>query len=253
MSDNRIALITGGNRGLGRNMAISLAAKGVNSVITYHSHHEEANEVCAEIEAAGLRAVALQLDAGKVETFDAFVHELSKSLGDTWGRKRFDYLINNAGFGINKSIEDTTEEDFDGLVNVHLKGVFFLTQKLLPMLEDGGKIVNISTGLARFCHPGRAAYAMVKGGVEVFTRYLAKELGPRQITANVVAPGAIETDFGGGSLRANPEAQRMVAGATALGRTGVPDDIGPVIASLLSDDNRWVTGQRIEASGGMYL
>ncbi len=253
MPNDKIALITGGNRGLGRNTALSLARKAVSSVITYRSHRTEADQVCAEIEAEGGHAIALQLDTSKVETFDSFVGDLSTALGKMWKRQRFDYLVNNAGFGCNKSIEETTEEEFDGLVDVHLKGVFFLTQKLLPMIEDGGRIVNVSTGLTRFCFPGRAAYAMVKGGVEVFTRYLANELGPRKITANVVAPGAIETDFGGGALRSNPEAQRMVASVTALGRTGVPDDIGPVIASLLSDDHRWVTGQRIEASGGMHL
>jgi NAD(P)-dependent dehydrogenase (short-subunit alcohol dehydrogenase family) len=249
----RIAVVTGGNRGLGRNTVVSLARKGVSSIITYRSHREEADAVRAEVEALGERAAVLQLDTGRVETFGAFAAELERVLEESWGRGRFDYLVNNAGFGINKSIEQTTEQEFDDLVDVQLKGVFFLTQKLLPLIEDGGRIVNLSSGLARFCHPGRAAYAMMKGGIEVFTRYLAKELGPRGIAANVVAPGAIETDFGGGQLRANADMQRTVAGVTALGRPGVPDDIGPMIASLLSDDNRWVTGQRIEVSGGMYL
>lgn len=194
MPTDKIALITGGNRGLGRNTALSLARKADSSVITYRSHRTEADEVRAEIDAAGARAIALQLDTSKFETFDSLVAELSTALGKRWKRQRFDYLVNNAGFGCNKSIEATTEEEFDGLVDVHLKGVFFLTQKLLPMIEDGGRIVIVSTGLTRFCFPGRAAYAMVKGGVEVFTRYLANELGPRKITANVVAPGAIETD-----------------------------------------------------------
>lgn len=252
MSATPIALITGGNRGLGRNTALALARRGVNVVITYRSHADEAQRVCGELEALGVRSAAIQLDTGRVERFDAFVSEFVETLRRVWKRERFDYLVNNAGHGIDKSIEQTTVEEFDELANVHLKGVFFLTQKLLPKIEDGGKIVNISSGLARFSHPGRAAYAIMKGGIEVFTRYLAKELGPRGITVNTIAPGAIETDFGGGALR-NPEIQRVIASVTALGRAGVPDDIGPAIASILSADNRWVTGQRIEVSGGMYL
>jgi NAD(P)-dependent dehydrogenase (short-subunit alcohol dehydrogenase family) len=239
MSNSKIAVITGGNRGLGRNMAIRLARRGVNAIVTYRSHRAEADEACAEIQATGARAAAMQLDTGKVATFNAFARELSKMLDETWGRECFDYLINNAAFGINKSVEQTTEEEeFEGLADVQLKGVFFLTQRLLPMIEDGGRIVNISSGL---------------GGIKVFTRHLAKERGPREITGNGVAPAAVEADSSGRAVRANPEAQRMVADVAAPGRTRVPDDIGPVIASLLSGDNRWITRQRIEVFGEMYL
>jgi NAD(P)-dependent dehydrogenase (short-subunit alcohol dehydrogenase family) len=239
MSDGRIAVITGGNRGLGRKMAISLARRGVNIIVTYRLHRGEADEAYADIETAGARAAALQLDTGKAATFNAFARELSNILDETWGRERFDYLINNAAFGINTSIEKTTEEEeLDASADVRLKGVFFLTQRLLPMIENGGRIVNISSGL---------------GGIKVFARYVAKELVTRKITASLAAPGAIETDFGDRALRANPETQRMVANVTALGRTRVPDDIGPVIASVLSDDNRRGTGQRIEVFGEMNL
>ena len=249
----KIALITGGSRGLGRNTAESLARKGVHSVITYHTRADDAQAVVAAIEAHGGKAVALQLDTGATSSFDAFAVKLKTALKHTWNRDSFDFLVNNAGNSFHKTIPDTTEADFDGLVAVHLKGVFFLTQKMLPLIADGGRIVNISSGLARFASPGTAAYAMMKGGIEVFTRCLAKELGPRGIAVNTVAPGAIATDFNGGRVRDNPEIQRMVAGSTALGRVGVADDIGPVIASLLSDDNRWVNAQRIEVSGGMQI
>lgn len=248
-----IALVTGSSRGLGRNMAIRLAEKGNDVVLTYRSRRDEAEKVVAEIATRGGRAVALQLDAGKVATFDAFAQALAAALRDTWGRDRFEFLVNNAGEGLHTLFADTTEAQFDELVAVHLKGVFFLTQKLLPLLADGGRIVNISSGLARFSIPGYAAYAAMKGAIEVFTRYLAKELGARGIAANVVAPGAIETDFNGGALRNNAALNKMVASNTALGRTGQPDDIGGVVASLLSPDNRWINAQRIEASGGMFL
>jgi NAD(P)-dependent dehydrogenase (short-subunit alcohol dehydrogenase family) len=250
---NKIALITGASRGLGRNTAISLARKGISSVITYHSNRDDADSTLKEIRAAGAECVALQLDTGEVSSFGTFKADLAQALEDTWQRDRFDYLVNNAGFGVRAPISQTSEQDFDRLVNVQLKGVFFLTQCLLPVLADGGRIINISTGLTRFSNPGMSAYAMMKGGIEVFTRYLAKELGPRGITANTVAPGAIETDFGGGAVRDNANYNMQVAAVTALGRAGVPDDIGPMIASLLSDDNRWVNGQRIEVSGGMNL
>lgn len=253
MTTRPIALITGGSRGLGRNTAIHLARKGVGVVLTYRSRADEAKAAIAEVEAAGGRAAALELDTGAVATFPAFVEALKKTLHETWQRDRFDYLINNAGTGLRKPIADTTEEEFDTLMNIHLKGVFFLTQTLLPLINDGGRIINISSGLARFAAPGSSAYAMMKGGIEVFTRYLAKELGQRGITANTVAPGAIATDFNGGHVRDNAEINRMVAGVTALGRAGVADDIGPMIASLLSDDNRWVNAQRIEVSGGMNI
>lgn len=250
---NRIALVTGGSRGLGRSIALGLARRGVSSIITYRSRIEDAGEVVRDIRSAGQRSVALQLDTGDIATFGSFATRLSQALDAGWGRATFDYLVNNAGFGLAAPIEKTTEADFDQLANVQLKGVFFLTQHLLSWIEDGGRIVNISTGLTRFSNPGMAAYAMMKGGIEVFTRYLAKELGPRGITANTVAPGAVETDFGGGRVRDNPDYNRQVASVTALGRAGLPDDVGMMIASLLSDDNRWVNGQRIEVSGGMNL
>jgi NAD(P)-dependent dehydrogenase (short-subunit alcohol dehydrogenase family) len=253
-SQNRpIALITGGSRGLGRNTALSLARKGVDVVITYRSRADEAQAAVAAIEAAGGRAAALPLDTGAVATFPTFVEELKRTLRETWQRERFDFLVNNAGTGLRKTIAETTEEEFDALMNVHLKGVFFLTQALLPLIEDGGRIINVSSGLARFSVPGSTAYAMMKGGVEVFTRYLAKELANRRITANTVAPGAIATDFNGGHVRDDADINRVVAGMTALGRAGVPDDVGPMIAALLSEDNRWVNAQRIEVSGGMNI
>jgi len=252
-STTRIALVTGGSRGLGRNTAESLARKGVHVVLTYRSRADAAQAVVAAIEAEGLKAVALQLDTAATGTFDGFAEKLKSTLRDTWGRDSFDFLVNNAGTGFHKDIAETSEADFDTLVAVHLKGVFFLTQKMLPLIADGGRIINLSSGLARFAFPGTAAYAMMKGGIEVFTRSLAKELAPRRITANTVAPGAIATDFNGGRLRDNPDMQRMVSQVTALGRPGVADDVGPMIASLLSEDNRWVNAQRIEVSGGMFI
>ncbi|MDK4705591.1 SDR family oxidoreductase [Rhizobium sp. CNPSo 4062] len=252
-SKTKIAIITGGSRGLGRNTAIHLAERGVDAILTYNANKAEADSAVVEIETLGQKAVALRLDAGDIASFDAFVAEVGRVLQQRWGRDRFDFLVNNAGTSYHASIAETTEAEFDKLYNVHLKGVFFLTQKLLPHINDGGRIVNISSGLARFSNPGSSAYAAMKGAVEVLTRYLAKELGSRGITANTVAPGAIQTDFSGGIVRDNPEVNRMVASMTALGRPGLPDDIGPMIASLLSDDNRWVNGQRIEVSGGMIL
>lgn len=248
-----IALITGGSRGLGRNMALHLAEKGTGIVLTYQSNRTAADAVVAEIRALGGVAVALALDTAKVPTFAAFADQLRKALQENWGRERFDYLINNAGYGVHKPFVETTEEDFDGLVNVHLKGVFFLTQTLLPLIEDGGKILNVSTGLARFSLPGFSAYASMKGGIEVLTRYLARELGARRIAVNVIAPGAIETDFGGGAVRDIPEMNAMVARSTAMGRAGQPDDIGGAVAAILTGDTHWVTGQRIEVSGGQNL
>jgi NAD(P)-dependent dehydrogenase (short-subunit alcohol dehydrogenase family) len=251
-SETRIAIVTGGSRGLGRNTAVALARSGVDTIVTYHSNRAEADGVVAEIEAVGRRAVAVQLDAGEISAFPAFVESV-KAILRGWGRDRFDFLINNAGIGIHAPIAETTEEDFDRLCNIHFKGVFFLTQRLLPVINDGGRIVNISSGLARFSFPGYAAYASMKGAVEVLTRYMAKELGARGIAVNTVAPGAIETDFGGGVVRDNAEVNRHVASQIALGRAGVPDDIGPMIAALVSDDNRWVNAQRIEVSGGMVI
>lgn len=250
---SKIALITGGNRGLGRNAALHLADKGVGLVITYRSGRDSADEVVAAVRKKGVAAVALQLDTTRTEDFAAFTATLSESLKETFGRDDFDFLVNNAGIGINKPFAETTEEEFDQLVAVHVKGVFFLTQKMLPLIVDGGRILNVSSGLARFALPGYSAYGAMKGAVEVLTRYLAKELGPRRIAVNVIAPGAIETDFGGGHVRDNPEANRMVAQSTAMGRAGLPDDIGGAIASLLTGGLGWMTAQRVEVSGGQNL
>jgi NAD(P)-dependent dehydrogenase (short-subunit alcohol dehydrogenase family) len=249
---DRIAIITGGSRGLGRNTALNLARRGVDILFTWRANQKEADSLVRELEALGRKAAAFRLDTGDTRTFDAFVSEVRNTL-ESWGRDRFDYLVNNAGNSQHINFDKVTEADFDAVVNVHFKGVFFLTQKLLPLINDGGRIVNISSGLARVSLPGSSVYGATKGAVEVLTRYLAKELGPRGITANVVAPGAIETDFSGGMVRDNPEVNKMVASMTALGRAGVADDIGPMIAALLSDENRWVNGQRIEVSGGMAL
>ncbi|UPG91652.1 SDR family oxidoreductase [Luteibacter aegosomaticola] len=248
----RIAIVTGGSRGLGRNTIIHLARRGVDSVFTYHSNEAEARSAVDAVAAEGARAVALQLDAGNTATFDAFVEQVRGALS-TLGATRFDYLVNNAGTSHHTPIAETTEAQVDALYNVHFKGVFFLTQKLLPLINDGGRIINLSSGLTRFAMPGSAPYAAMKGAIEVLTRYFAKEFAERGITANTVAPGAIATDFSGGMVRDNPEINQRVAGFTALGRVGQPDDIGPMIAALLSDENRWVTGQRIEVSGGMLL
>ncbi|MEL6401979.1 MAG: SDR family oxidoreductase [Cyanobacteria bacterium J06626_4] len=249
----RIALVTGSSRGLGKNTALTLAQKGVDVIVTYHSSQAEANKVVSEIQSMGRKAVALQLDSSDTQTFDGFVVQVNRVLQDIWQTEQFDFLINNAGIGINKPFTETTEEDFDRLMNIQLKGVFFLTQKLLSVIKDGGRIVNISTGLARFALPGFSAYGAMKGGIEVLTRYLAKEMGERQIAVNTIAPGAIETDFGGGAVRDNKTMNDFIASQTALGRVGVPDDIGGAIASLLSEDSRWINGQRIEVSGGMFL
>ena len=249
----RIAIVTGSSRGLGRNTALSIARQGSDVIVTYHSQADAALAVVAEIQALGRKAVALQLDAGDVSTFPAFVQRLRQALGETWQRERFDHLINNAGHGDMASIADTTQTQFDALVNVHFKGVFFLTQALLPLMADGGRIVNISSGLTRVSYPGFSAYAAVKGAVEVLSLYLAKELGSRGIAVNTVAPGAIETDFLGGAVRDMPDLNKVFADMTALGRVGVADDIGPMIASLLGEQNRWVNAQRLEASGGMFL
>lgn len=249
----KITLITGASRGLGRNTALSVARRGGDVVLTYQSRAEDAQALVAEIQAMGRKAVALQLDTGKVATFAPFADRLRAVLQGSWQRNTFDHLVNNAGHGDYALIGDTTEAQFDGLVNVHFKGVYFLTQTLLPLIADGGRIVNLSSGLTRTSYPGYAAYAAVKGAVEVLTRYMAKELGARGIAVNTVAPGAIETDFGGGAVRDNPEINKIFAGITALGRAGLPDDIGPMIASLLTENNRWVNAQRIEVSGGQGI
>jgi NAD(P)-dependent dehydrogenase (short-subunit alcohol dehydrogenase family) len=252
-SNQRIAVITGGSRGLGRNAAIKLAEAGTDVVITYRSNRAEADNVVAEIHKRSQRAAALQLDVSNVATFDSFAAQLRTILAHHWEREHFDFLVNNAGSGVHATFAETTDAQFDELVNTHLKGVFFLTQKLLPLIEDGGRILNVSSGLARFALPGYSAYAAMKGGIEVLTRYLAKELGPRRISVNVLAPGAIETDFGGGAVRDNAQLNAFVASQTALGRVGLPDDIGGVVAALLAPQTGWINAQRIEASGGMFL
>ncbi|MDI4633053.1 SDR family oxidoreductase [Pelomonas sp. V22] len=253
MSRPQIALITGASRGLGRNTALQLAAQGVDLILTYRSQRQDAESLLAEVQKLGRRAVILPLEVGDSDSFPAFAAEVSQQLKEVWGVERFDFLVNNAGVGAHQSIAETTPAQFDELMRVHLKGPFFLTQALLPLMNDGGRIVNLSSGLTRFALPGYGAYAAMKGGIEVLTRYLAKELGPRGIAANVVAPGAIETDFGGGVVRDVAEVNQFIAGQTALGRVGLPDDIGPVIASLLAPAGRWINAQRIEASGGMFL
>ncbi|KQV70223.1 SDR family oxidoreductase [Rhizobium sp. Root1220] len=251
-TNRRIAVVTGGSRGLGRNTVINLAQRGVDTVFTYRSNESEAAKVTDEAAAMGRKAIALPLDTGRVGAFDAFVETLRQALEELEA-DRFDYLVNNAGTSHHGSIEETTEAELDALYEVHFKGVFFLTQKLLPLIRDGGRIINVSTGLTRIIVPGSAPYASMKAAIETFTKYLAKELGPRRIAVNVVAPGAIATDFSGGMVRDNPDLGKRVSDMTALGRVGVPDDIGPMIASLLSEDNRWVNAQRIEVSGGMAI
>jgi NAD(P)-dependent dehydrogenase (short-subunit alcohol dehydrogenase family) len=247
-----IALVTGGSRGLGRSTVEALARRGVSSILTYNSNRGAAEEVMAAVQQAGARAVALQLDTGDTSAFPGFADKV-RSVLDEWEAQRFNFLVNMAGTSHSGLINEVNEEDFDAAYRIHLKGPFFLTQTLLPLIADGGRIVNISSGLTRIIYPGRIAYGSMKGAVEVMTRYMAKELGPRRIAVNTVAPGAIQTDFSGGVVRDNPEVARNIAEATALGRPGLPDDIGPMIASLLSEDNRWVNAQRIEVSGGQAI
>jgi NAD(P)-dependent dehydrogenase (short-subunit alcohol dehydrogenase family) len=250
----KIALVTGGNRGLGKDMALRLAERGNDVIITYNSNKDEASGVVGEVQKLGRKAASIQLNVGDSKTFDSFASILKDSLKKDFNKERFDFLVNNAGHGIVvPSLAATTEEQFDGLMNVHLKGVFFLTQKLLPLINDFGGIVNISSGLTRFSQPGSGAYASMKGAIEILTKYMAKEFGPRYIRANIVAPGAIATDFNNGRFRDTPQVQEMVKSITALPRIGQADDIGSVVAFLCSEDAKWVNGQRIEASGGMYL
>ncbi|MGJ1409892.1 SDR family NAD(P)-dependent oxidoreductase [Sphingobacterium thalpophilum] len=253
MTRNKIALVTGGSRGLGRNMAISLAKKGIDVILTYNSNKEEADHVVSSIQSLGQRATAFQLNTGDVSSFDSFIKQLTSHLQEQTGQPNIDFLINNAGTALYAAFTDTTEEQFDTVYNIHYKGVFFLTQKVLPYMNNGGRIINISSGLARFAFAGSSAYGSMKGAIEVLTRYLAKELGPRGIAANVVAPGAIETDFGGGHVRDDKETNAHIASVTALGRVGLPDDIGGVVAFLCTEEARWINGQRIEVSGGMNL
>ncbi len=248
-----IALITGGSRGLGRHSALALAAQGTDVIVTYQHNRADAESVVASIQQAGRRAAALPLDVADCGSFTAFAATLRDVLATQWQRSHFDFLVNNAGSGAHAGFADTTEAQFDTMLNIHLKGVFFLTQALSPLIADQGRILNVSSGLTRFALPGYAAYAAMKGAVEVLTRYLAKELGARGISVNVLAPGAIATDFGGGAVRDNAQLNAFVASQTALGRVGEPDDIGGVVAALLSPGSRWVNAQRIEASGGMFV
>jgi len=249
---NKIAIVTGGSRGIGRSTVLHLAANGVDSIFTYRENQAEANKVVAAVEAQGRRAIALPLDTGVAASFDAFATRVTTAIAEL-GAERFDYLVNNAGQSLHKPFDQTTEEELDGIYNVHFKGVYLLTQTLLPLIADGGRIVNISSGLARVSMPGSSAYGAMKGAVEVLTRYMAAELGPRGIAVNTVAPGAVATDFSGGMVRDTPAVAERIAGMTALGRVGLPDDLGAMIASLLSDANRWISGQRIEVSGGMLV
>ncbi len=248
-----IALVTGGSRGLGKNAALRLAEKGINIILTWNSRQAEAQDVVREIELKGVKAVAIQLNVGDSSGFANFAAEVKQQLQHVWQRDSFDYLLNNAGIGLDAAFEKTTEAQFDELMNIHLKGPFFLTQHLLPMIKNGGRILNVSTGLTRFALPGKAAYAAMKGAMEVLTRYQAKELGERGIAVNIIAPGAIATDFGGGVVRDNPQLSNAIAAQTALGRVGQPDDIGSAMAAILSDELGWANAQRIEVSGGMFL
>ncbi len=248
-----ITLITGGSRGLGRSMALALAAQGTDVIITYVGRREAAEDTAASAEGLGRKAAVLPLDVADTANFPAFVDALRGTLAVSWGGASLDALVNNAGIGVSAPFEKTTEEQFDRLMNIHVKGMFFLTQHLLPLLRDGGCIVNVSSGLTRFCLPGYAAYAAMKGAVEVLTRYMAKELGERGITVNAVAPGAIETDFDGGTVRDTPAVNAFIASRTALGRAGRPEDIGGAVAALLAPGAGWINGQRIEVSGGMFL
>jgi len=249
----KIALVTGGSRGLGKSAALKLAQQGVDVILTYHGRRAEAQDVVADIERNGGRAAALQLDVGNSAGFVAFAAGLRDLLGEKWQRSNFDFLVNNAGIGIHTPFAETSEAQFDELMRIQFKGVFFLTQKLLPLIADGGRILNVSSGLTRFALPGYAAYAAMKGAIEVLTKYLAKELGARRITVNVIAPGAIETDFGGGAVRDNAQLNASIAAQTALGRVGLPDDIGGAIAALLSDNSGWINAQRVEVAGGVNI
>ena len=252
-SKSKIALVTGGSRGLGRDMAINLAKKGIDVMLTYNSNKQKADEVVKEIQSLGQQAIAFQLDTGNVKTFGDFFDRVGSYLKEQSSNGRFDFLINNAGTALYSPFAETTEEQFDTILNIHFKGVFFLTQKALPFMNDGGRIVNISSGLARFSFPGSSTYGAIKGSVEVLTRYLAKELGSRGIAANVVAPGPIATDFGGGRVRDNKELNDQLSGMTALGRVGKAEDIGGVVAFLCTEEARWINGQRIEVAGGVML
>ncbi len=249
----KIALVTGGSRGLGKDMALSIARKGIDVVLTYNTNKEEAEKVVAEITSLNRKAAAIQLDISRTQNLDGFIHSLRETLQVNWNVSTLDFLINNAGVGATIPIPQVTEEAFDNLVNIHFKGVYFLTQKIMPLMNEHGGVIFISSGTTRFCVPGYSVYSSLKGAVEVFCRYVAKEFGSRGIRANIVAPGAIETDFNGAAIRNNPQMKSFLAGQTALGRVGNADDIGSVVAFLCTDDSKWVNAQRIEASGGMFL
>ena len=251
--NRKIALITGASRGLGKNTALHLAAQGIDIIGTYHSKAQEAQALVQTLEQSGVRAAMLALDVSDSGSFESFAEQLRQTLKSLFGREQLDFLVNNAGIGINAAFSETSEAQFDQLCNIQLKGPFFLTQRLLPLIADQGRIVNISTGLTRFALPGYAAYAAMKGAMEVLTRYQAKELGARGIRVNILAPGAIETDFGGGVVRDNTEVNDFIASNTALGRVGLPDDIGAAVALLLGEGGGWINGQRLEVSGGMFL
>lgn len=249
----KIALITGASRGIGKNAAMQVAKRGAGVIVTYNGYREGAESVVRDIEQAGGQAVALQLDVGVAGSFPAFVENVAQVLRQKWQRDSFDYLVNNAGVGAFKLIEDVTEEDFDLMLNIHLKGPFFLTQRLLPLMADGGSIVNLTSATTRVAFAGVAPYAAMKGGLDVLTRYMAKEFGGRKIRANAVSPGAIRTDLGGNPLDNNPEFAQLLASQAALGRIGEPEDVGMAIATLLSDDCQWVNAQTIEVSGGYFI
>ncbi len=253
MKESKIALVTGGSRGLGKNMAMHLSKKGIDVILTYHSNKSAAEDVVAEIKKSGQKSIAFQLDTKDINSFEVFIEKLSSHLSETYGSPKLDFLINNAGTGIYKPFLETTEKDFDDMLNIHFKGVYFLTQKMIPVLNDGGRIINISSGLARFSLPNSSAYASAKSAVETFTKYLAKELAHRKIAANVVAPGAVATDFGGGENKTNEKKIDTITSNTALGRVGEPEDIGGVVAFLCTKDAYWINGQRIEVSGGIML
>jgi NAD(P)-dependent dehydrogenase (short-subunit alcohol dehydrogenase family) len=250
---NKIALVTGGSRGLGKDMALSIAKKGNDVIITYNNSEAEANTVVEEIKALGVNAIAIQLNLSVFNNINVFVHSVSEILKNNFNDRRLNYLVNNAGMGATVPFVEMTENIFDEFLNVHFKGVYFLTQKLMPHFNDGGSIVNISSGTTRFCHPGYSVYASMKSGLETFTRYVAKEMGARGIRANVVAPGPIETDFNGAAIRNNPQMKGFLSQVTPLGRVGNADDIGSVVAFLCSDESKWVNGQRIEVSGGINV
>ncbi|MEP5338521.1 MAG: SDR family oxidoreductase [Algibacter sp.] len=253
MKNNKIALVTGGSRGLGKDMAIKLAKKGIDVMITYLTNEQLANDVVTTIQNNGQKAKAFQLDVSNTKVFEDFFNQLSSYLNNTYGNPNFDFLINNAGTGISQSIVETSEEQFDTMLNIHFKGVYFLTQKALPFINNHGGIINISSGLTRFSFPGMSTYACMKGAIEIFSRYLAKELGNRKITSNVVAPGAIATDFAGGTNRDNQEKRQTISNITALGKVGESEDVGGIVAFLCTKDASWINGQRIEVSGGMLL